>query len=91
VRFVLEFSRKDGVINAGDIAPQHIFDGHREMVLNLMWSFLAHFGLKSLLNAESIQQEIQSAIRANATRRHRWKLGLGSALPDTVAPQSEPG
>jgi abnormal spindle-like microcephaly-associated protein len=88
VRSVLEILRKDGVTSAGDIAPHHIVDGHREMVLKLMWSVLAHFGLKSLLNAESIQQEIQNVIRANATRRHHWKLGLGSALPDAVAPQN---
>jgi abnormal spindle-like microcephaly-associated protein len=85
---VLEILRKDGVTSAGDIAPHHIVDGHREMVLKLMWSVLAHFGLRSLLNAESIQQEILSVIRANATRRPRWKLGLGSAMPDTVAPQN---
>lgn len=88
VGYVLDTLRKDGVTGAGDIVPHHIVDGHREMVLKLMWSVLAHFGLRSLLNAELIQQEILSVIRANASRRPRWKLGLETATPDTVTPQN---
>lgn len=88
VGYVLDTLRKDGVTGVDDIVPHHIVDGHREMVLKLMWSVLAHFCLRSLLNVELIQQEILSVIRANATRRPQWKLGLETTMPDTVAPQN---
>ena len=83
---VLECLRKFGVPNTDEIVPHHIVDAHREMVLKLMWSVLAHCGLQSLLDASSVEQEIQSVIRANAIRRPRWKLGLDVAMNNEAAP-----
>jgi len=73
---VLEILRDYGVPSLDDVAPHHIVDGHREMVLKLMWSVLAYCGLRTILNSEAIESEIQSVLRANSSRRPRWRLGL---------------
>lgn len=81
---VLTILRDYGVPSLDDVAPHHIVDGHREMVLKLMWSVLAYCGLRTILNAEAIEDEIQNVLRANSSRRPRWKLGLDSAAPQDV-------
>lgn len=83
---VLGILRDYGVPSLDDVAPHHIVDGHREMVLKLMWSVLAYCGLRTILNAEAIEKEIESVLRANASRRPRWKLGLDSVDQREGAP-----
>lgn len=83
---VLEILRDYGVPSLNDVAPHHIVDGHREMVLKLMWSVLAYCGLRTIINAEAIENEIESVQRANSTRRPRWKLGLKNETFNDVAP-----
>ena len=79
---VLGILRDYGVPSLDDVAPHHIVDGHREMVLKLMWSVLAYCGLRTILNAEAIENEIQSVLRANCSRRPQWKLGLNCTIED---------
>lgn len=40
------------------VAPHHIVDGHREMVLKLLWSVIAHCCLRELLTVHQVQAEI---------------------------------
>lgn len=40
------------------VAPHHIVDGHREMVLKLLWSVVGHCCLLELLTVEQVQAEI---------------------------------
>jgi abnormal spindle-like microcephaly-associated protein len=40
------------------VAPHHIVDGHREMVLKLLWSVIARCCLQELLTVEQVQTEI---------------------------------
>lgn len=75
---VLDILRDHGVPNLDDLAPHHIVDAHRELVLKLMWSVLAFCGLRTILDAEAIESEIQSVLRANSARRPRWKLRVDS-------------
>ena len=75
---VLDILRDHGVPSLDDIAPHHIVDAHREMVLKFMWSVLAFCGLRTILNAEAIENEIQSVLLANSARRPCWKLRLDS-------------
>lgn len=83
---VLGILRDHGVPSLDDIAPHHIVDGHREMVLKLMWSVLAYCGLSTILNAEAIEHEIECVQRANYARRPRWKLGLREEALVDVTP-----
>lgn len=78
---VITILREKGVPGLEDVAPHHIVDAHKEMVLKLMWSILAYCGLRTILNAQAIEQEIQSVLRANSSRRPHWKLGLDTTVP----------
>lgn len=40
------------------IAAHHIVDGHREMVLKLLWSVVAHYCLQALISIPSVETEI---------------------------------
>jgi abnormal spindle-like microcephaly-associated protein len=67
-----------GVPLSTDIASHHIVDGHREMVLKLMWSTVAHCCLKELLDVDKVEAEIQRILHCSAAARHG--MGDGSLL-----------
>ena len=50
--------KKFGVPISDDVAAHHIVDGHREMVLKLMWFVVAHCCLNDILDVERVQLEI---------------------------------
>ena len=83
---VIGILRDYGVTSLDEIAPHHIVDGHREMVLKLMWSVLAYCGLQTIIDAEALEHEIESVERANYTRRVCWKLGLKDEVSVDIAP-----
>jgi CAMSAP CH domain/Calponin homology (CH) domain len=47
-----------GVPVSDAVVPHHIVDGHREMVLKLLWSVVAHCCLQALLSVEQVEAEI---------------------------------
>ena len=57
VRLALHRLAETGV-DLGAVAPHHIVDGHREMVLKLLWSAVACCCLQELLSVEQVQAEI---------------------------------
>jgi abnormal spindle-like microcephaly-associated protein len=71
VGVVLKTLRNFGVPLSTDIASHHIVDGHREMVLKLMWATVAHCCLKELLDVEQVEAEIQRIRRSSAKSRRR--------------------
>ncbi len=83
---VIDILRDYGVTSLNEIAPHHIVDGHREMVLKLMWSILAYCGLQTIIDAEALEHEIESVHRANCTRSVRGKLGLKGEVFVDIAP-----
>ena len=52
-----------------DVHAHHIVDGHREMVLKLMWSVIAHNCMEKLLEGDLVENEISSVFRSNQARR----------------------
>jgi abnormal spindle-like microcephaly-associated protein len=63
VRLALDHLAAAGV-NVAQIFPYHVVDGHREMVLKLLWSVVGQCGLSTLLSVEQVTAEIQ--------RLQRW-------------------
>lgn len=47
-----------GVPITTDVAAHHIVDGHRQIVLKLLWTIVAHCCLMNLLNLEKVELEI---------------------------------
>lgn len=86
VSVVLENLRDSGVPNTMDIGAHHVVDGHREVVLKLLWSVAAYFKLESLLNADRLKNEIQSVRQANRFRR---KYTAGTHVVDTMTEKSD--
>ena len=84
VGVVLESLEKCGVHGALQIAPHHIVDGHREMVLKLMWSVVSNCGLRALIDPDMIQDEIYSVLQSNKTRRTTWPLGEHKKIATSV-------
>ena len=61
--------RQFGVDITKDIQTHHIVDGHREIVLKLMWSVIAHSCMHKLLQKDQVEQEILNVVRSNQARR----------------------
>mmetsp|Transcript_16947 Transcript_16947/g.41278 ORF Transcript_16947/g.41278 Transcript_16947/m.41278 type:complete len:2524 (+) Transcript_16947:69-7640(+) len=61
--------RKRGVIVPKDVDAHHIVDGHREMVLKVMWSIIAHSCMGKLLEDDMVEREIENVQRSNQARR----------------------
>ncbi|CAJ1927820.1 unnamed protein product [Cylindrotheca closterium] len=61
--------RKRGVIVPKDVDAHHIVDGHREMVLKVMWSIIAHSCMGKLLKDDLVEREIENVLRTNLARR----------------------
>lgn len=61
--------RKRGVIIPKDVDAHHIVDGHREMVLKVIWSIIAHSCMGKLLEDDLVEREIENVHRSNEARR----------------------
>lgn len=48
-----------GVPFSSDLAAHHIVDGHRQMVLKLLWTVVAHCCLSQLLDVDKVEMEIK--------------------------------
>ena len=58
VKLAIDHLIQAGVPIPDSVAPYHIVDGHREMVLKLLWSVVAHCCLQALLSVEQVEEEI---------------------------------
>ncbi len=58
VKLAIDHLTLAGVPISDTVAPYHIVDGHREMVLKLLWSVVAHCCLQALLSVEQVEAEI---------------------------------
>lgn len=58
-----------GILLPEDVHAHHIVDGHRGMVLKLMWSIIAHSCMEKLLEGDLVEAEICNVIRSNQARR----------------------
>lgn len=61
--------RERGVVIPNDVNAHHIVDGHREMVLKVMWSVIAHNCIGKLLEDGLVEREIENVQRSNHARR----------------------
>jgi len=65
--------RKSGVLIPGDVASHHIVDGHRAMVLKLMWVMISHYCFPAVLDFEKVEEEImflRQKLRAQQQSRY---------------------
>ncbi|KAL3944699.1 MAG: hypothetical protein SGBAC_001214 [Bacillariaceae sp.] len=68
LNLALNSLRERGVIVPRDVNAHHIVDGHREMVLKVMWSIIAHSCMGKLLEDDLVEKEIESVKRSNLIR-----------------------
>lgn len=61
--------RQRGVVIPKDVNAHHIVDGHRDMVLKVMWSIIAHSCMGKLLQDDLVEREIENVQRSNQARR----------------------
>ena len=59
INSVLNYLKEFGLSIPTDISAHHVVDGHRERVLKLMWSVIAHCCLKDLLSTSCVEEEIE--------------------------------
>jgi hypothetical protein len=83
-----------GITITSDVNSHHIVDGHREMVLKLMWSVIAHCCMRKLLEKNLVEEEIRSVLRSNRARRKvEGRLALPesesneASFPDNASPE----
>jgi abnormal spindle-like microcephaly-associated protein len=69
LNLALSSLRDFGVLMPQDVNAHHIADGHRDMVLKVMWSLIAHSCMEKLLKGDLVEQEIASVVRSNQARR----------------------
>jgi abnormal spindle-like microcephaly-associated protein len=90
VNTVLKILRNDWKLPlSSDIAGHHIVDGHREMVLKLMWCIVTQLSLKYLIDMNRLRDEIER-IESHGHRQeafssltiHREKPKKGGPLSD---------
>lgn len=77
VGLALKKLQKFGVPVPEDVIAHHIVDGHREMVLKLMWAIVSECCLHDLVRAEDLEIEIGRIERSKACRGSR--IGLSDA------------
>ncbi len=58
-----------GIAIAEGINAHHIMDGHREMVLALMWCIIAQSCLLKLLRGDQVEEEIRNVIQSSEARK----------------------
>jgi abnormal spindle-like microcephaly-associated protein len=59
VQLALDHLQQTGVPISNAVVSHHIVDGHREMVLKLLWSVVGHCCLQELLSVEQVHREIK--------------------------------
>eukprot|EP00980_Cylindrotheca_fusiformis_P001667 scaffold381_cov138-Cylindrotheca_fusiformis.AAC.3 len=69
LNLALSSLRESGIMVADDVNAHHIVDGHRDMVLKVMWSLIAHCCMEKLLEGDLVEKEIQNVLRSNQARR----------------------
>lgn len=69
VNVTLEALKRYSIDIPGDLNAYHIVDGHREMVVKLMWSVIGHCCLTKLLDANQVEGEIEKVVRSNQARQ----------------------
>jgi abnormal spindle-like microcephaly-associated protein len=58
-------------LSIGSIRAKHIVDAHRDKVLSLLWSIVAHFKLADLLDINILRREILSVLRGFGKKKMR--------------------
>ncbi len=58
-----------GITIAEGINAHHIMDGHREMVLALMWCIIGQSCLGKLLQGDQVEEEIRNVIHSSQARK----------------------
>lgn len=69
LNLALSSLRDFGVLVPDDVNAHHVVDGHRDMVLKVMWSLIAHSCMEKLLEGDLVEQEIANVIRSTQARR----------------------
>lgn len=93
VNMTLSTLRDFGIVVPEDVLAHHIVDGHREMVLKLMWSVIAHSCMTTLLKGNQVEAEIENVIRSNQARRKVQgliTLDLGHSLDKPCTSDASP-
>ena len=72
-----------GIMVPKDLNAHHIVDAHREMVLKLMWSVIAHVCMNKLLDEGhvEIEIEIENVLRSGQARRNMEGIKSRSSSP----------
>lgn len=73
-----------GVVVPHDLSAHHIVDAHREMVLKLIWSVIAHVCMNKLLEEGQVEHEIENVLRSGKARRQIE--GLKARSPQRFSP-----
>ena len=73
-----------GIFVPKDLNAHHIVDAHREMVLKLMWSVIAHVCMNKLLEEGQVEIEIENVRRSGKARRNME--GIKSRSSPRVSP-----
>ncbi|GKZ00097.1 hypothetical protein MPSEU_000963100 [Mayamaea pseudoterrestris] len=82
---VLHNLRAFGIPIPVDIAPHHIVDSHREIVLKLLWSVVAHCCMNDLVDFDRMRNEVTRIERLNTFRKISNSLQNVSSNPgDTL-------
>jgi abnormal spindle-like microcephaly-associated protein len=68
VNLALTSLRHFGVLIPDVIDAHHIMDGHREMVLALMWCVISHCCMMKLIQEDMVEQEIEDVLRSSLAR-----------------------
>lgn len=76
--------KSNGIIIPQDLQAHHIVDAHREMVLKLMWSVIAHICMSKLLNERQLEDEIDNVLRSGLARRNME--GIKARSPQRSSP-----
>jgi abnormal spindle-like microcephaly-associated protein len=58
-----------GIVISDEINAHHVMDGHKEMVLALMWCIIGHSCLEKLLQGDHVEQEIKNVIQSSLARK----------------------
>jgi abnormal spindle-like microcephaly-associated protein len=66
-----------GIPLTTDIAAHHIVDGHRQMVLKLLWILVANCCLRTLLDIEKVEAEIERINQSTQLRQNSIRGGSG--------------
>jgi len=83
VAVALQALRNFGVPISEDIFPYHVVDAHREIVLKLFWSVVAHCCLKKLVDAQRVKAEIRriESLRQSRMARKNSEFTRSDEIP----------